>query len=59
MKIGSYEFSRPIVLAPMAGVTDMPFRSLCAGLGADYVVSEMIAAKTELGKVKKLKRVYL
>jgi len=53
MKIGSYEFSRPIVLAPMAGVTDMPFRSLCAGLGADYVVSEMIAAKTELWKSKK------
>ena len=52
MKIGSYEFSRPLVLAPMAGVTDMPFRSLCNSMGADYAVSEMIAAKTELWKSK-------
>ena len=53
MKIGSYEFSRPLVLAPMAGVTDMPFRSLCNSMGADYAVSEMIATKTELWKSKK------
>ena len=37
-----------IVLAPMAGITDKPFRKICRKLGADYAVSEMVASKLEL-----------
>ncbi|MEM1373756.1 MAG: tRNA dihydrouridine synthase DusB [Pseudomonadota bacterium] len=35
----------PVVLAPLAGITDLPFRTLVAGFGADLVVSEMIASQ--------------
>lgn len=35
----------PIIIAPMAGVTDQAFRTLCAGFGADVVVTEMVSAK--------------
>lgn len=35
----------PIIIAPMAGVTDKAFRTLCAGFGADVVVTEMVSAK--------------
>ena len=35
----------PVILAPLAGITDLPFRSLVAGFGADLVVSEMIASQ--------------
>ena len=38
----------PIALAPMAGVTDLPFRVICRELGADYTVSEMVSAKALL-----------
>lgn len=38
----------PIILAPMAGVTDLPFRLICHELGADYTVSEMVSAKALL-----------
>jgi len=44
MKIGPYTLANPVALAPMAGVTDRPFRQLCRQLGAAYVVTEMIAA---------------
>ena len=40
----------PVVLGPMAGVTDLPFRVICRELGADYVVSEMVSAKALLFK---------
>lgn len=41
--------SRPIIaLAPMAGVTDLPFRTLCERLGADYSVTEMAASEPQL-----------
>ena len=55
MKIGHYEFSVPIVLAPMAGVSDKPFRVLCRYLGADYCVSEMVTSQVALWKTKKTK----
>jgi len=45
MKIGSLELKNGIILAPMAGVTDLPFRVLCAEKGAELVCMEMVSAK--------------
>jgi tRNA-dihydrouridine synthase B len=45
LKIGSLEPIRPVVLAPMSGVSDLPFRQLAHRLGAGLVVSEMIASE--------------
>ncbi|MBE5738117.1 MAG: tRNA dihydrouridine synthase DusB [Clostridiales bacterium] len=45
MKIGNIEFKNNLILAPMAGITDIAFRSLCVDFGADAGVSEMISAK--------------
>ena len=47
MKIGSYELPNNLILAPMAGVTDWPFRQLCVQLGAGMVVSEMMHSNPE------------
>lgn len=46
--IGSYCINSKVILAPMAGVTDRPFRQLCRRLGAGLVVSEMVTSNTEL-----------
>ena len=43
-KIGPYQINGKTVLAPMAGVTDLPFRQLCREMGAGLVVSEMVAS---------------
>ena len=48
MRVGRFEFDRPVVLAPMAGVTDRPFRILCKRLGADLAVSEMVTSNKAL-----------
>ena len=45
MKIGTVEVETPVALAPMAGVTDLAFRTVCRELGAGYTVSEMVSAK--------------
>ncbi len=45
IKIGNLEISSPVILAPMSGVTDMPFRRLVKKFGAGLVVSEMIASR--------------
>ncbi len=45
MKIGNIEFKNNLILAPMAGITDIAFRSLCVDFGADAAVTEMISAK--------------
>jgi len=45
MKIGNIEFKNNLILAPMAGVTDVAFRSICLDFGADAGVTEMISAK--------------
>ncbi len=45
MKIGSVTINGFAALAPMAGVTDRAFRTLCVGFGAAYVVGEMVSAK--------------
>jgi tRNA-dihydrouridine synthase len=54
MKIGPHLLANKLFVAPMAGVTDRPFRQLCKKLGAGYAVSEMIASKPYFGRVKKL-----
>jgi len=53
MQIGQYTLNTPIILAPMAGVTDRPFRSLCHELGADLCVSEMVTSEKHLWKSRK------
>lgn len=45
MKIGNIEVTNPLFLAPMAGVTDWAFRTICAGLGADVTVTEMVSSR--------------
>ncbi len=47
-QIGYYHIDSKVILAPMAGVTDRPFRQLCRRLGAGLVVSEMVTANIEL-----------
>ena len=42
--LGTSTFDQPVILAPMSGITDLPFRQLVAGFGVDFVVSEMIAS---------------
>ena len=45
LALGPISVSPPVVLAPMAGITDAPFRSLCRGFGAGLCVSEMVTAR--------------
>jgi len=48
MQIGPYKLRNRLVLAPMAGVTDRPFRQLCKSLGAGMAVSEMVSCNSAL-----------
>ncbi|MFZ9543378.1 MAG: tRNA dihydrouridine synthase DusB [Hylemonella sp.] len=48
MKIGPFELPNALMAAPMAGVTDRPFRRLCKALGAGYAVSEMVTSRKDL-----------
>src|SRR5689334_19724649 len=48
MNIGPYPLANNLFVAPMAGVTDRPFRRLCRTLGAGYAVSEMVTSRREL-----------
>ncbi len=56
MYIGPYELRNKLVLAPMAGVTDRPFRQLCKQLGAGLAVSEMVSSNSLLWGSKKTQR---
>jgi len=52
-RIGPYTIDSQVILAPMAGVTDRPFRQLCRRLGAGMVVSEMVTSDTRLWNSRK------
>ncbi|KVW32215.1 tRNA-dihydrouridine synthase B [Burkholderia ubonensis] len=54
--IGSHVLHNNLFVAPMAGVTDRPFRQLCKRLGAGYAVSEMVASNAQLWKSAKTMR---
>ncbi|MFN4005180.1 MAG: tRNA dihydrouridine synthase DusB [Hylemonella sp.] len=56
MHIGSHVLSNNLFVAPMAGVTDRPFRRLCRQLGAGYAVSEMVTSRKELWNSLKTSR---
>ena len=53
MKIGPYQLPNRLILAPMAGVTDRPFRSLCMRMGAGMAVSEMVTSNKQLWHTRK------
>mgnify|MGYP002524292972 CR=1 FL=1 len=53
MKIGNLEFRGELVLAPMAGVTDLAFRTICAELGAAVTVTEMVSSRALIYQDKK------
>lgn len=56
MQIGPYTLSNNLILAPMAGVTDRPFRQLCKDLGAGMAVSEMVSSNSLLWGSAKTQR---
>jgi tRNA-dihydrouridine synthase B len=56
MHIGPYNLANNLFVAPMAGVTDRPFRQLCRRLGAGYAVSEMVTSRRELWNTLKTSR---
>jgi tRNA-dihydrouridine synthase B len=56
MKIGHIELPNSLFVAPMAGVTDRPFRQLCKRLGAGYAVSEMVTSRRDLWNSLKTSR---
>jgi tRNA-dihydrouridine synthase B len=56
MNIGPYPLANNLFVAPMAGVTDRPFRQLCRKLGAGYAVSEMVTSRRELWATLKTSR---
>jgi len=53
LQIGPYKLPNRVALAPMAGVTDLPFRRLCRELGAGLVVSEMVSCNPQLRQTRK------
>jgi tRNA-dihydrouridine synthase B len=56
MKLGAFELPNRLFVAPMAGVTDRPFRQLCRRLGAGYAVSEMVTSQRALWSSLKTSR---
>ena len=56
MHIGPHHLANNLFAAPMAGVTDRPFRQLCRQLGAGYAVSEMVTSRRELWNTLKTSR---
>ena len=56
MHIGQFALANSLFVAPMAGVTDRPFRQLCKRLGAGYAVSEMVTSRRDLWNTLKTSR---
>ena len=56
MQIGPHSLPNRLFVAPMAGVTDRPFRQLCRGCGAGYAVSEMVTSRRDLWHTLKTSR---
>ena len=56
MQIGPYPLPNALFVAPMAGVTDRPFRQLCRAFGAGYAVSEMVTSRRDLWHTLKTSR---
>jgi tRNA-dihydrouridine synthase B len=56
VKIGPWQLPAPLALAPMAGVTDLPFRRLCRTMGAGIAASEMVTSDTRLWNTEKSRR---
>jgi tRNA-dihydrouridine synthase B len=56
MHIGPFQLKNNLIVAPMAGVTDRPFRQLCKSLGAGMAVSEMVASNSLLWGSEKTRR---
>lgn len=56
MRIGTHQLANRVILAPMAGVTDRPFRQLCKTMGAGLVVSEMVSSNALLWNSEKTQR---
>src|SRR6201986_863721 len=56
VQIGPYNLRNNLFVAPMAGVTDRPFRQLCKTLGAGYAVSEMVTSRKDLWNSLKTSR---
>ena len=52
ISLGSLTLEDPVILAPMSGVTDLPFRRLVKRLGAGLVVSEMIASEAMIRETR-------
>ena len=52
MQIGPYQLANPLILAPMAGISDRPFREICTQFGAGLTVSEMVASNPALRQHK-------
>jgi len=55
MQIGPYKLANPVIAAPMAGVTDKPYRQVCRDYGAALVISEMITSQAGLRHTSKTK----
>jgi len=53
MQLGAHVLRNGLFVAPMAGVTDRPFRALCRRFGAGLAVSEMVSARPELRGTRK------
>ncbi len=53
MRLGNYEIENPLILGPMAGVTDWAFRTICAEMGANITVTEMVSSRALVYQDKK------
>ena len=58
LKIGNVELENNLILAPMAGVTNLPFRIICKDYGAGMVCTEMASAKAMFHNDQKTKRLF-